>query len=161
MPSRTDYYLMQCAAEIRRNVSKHPAKIKTDDFKITFRKQGAVTPEEEQKKVEYTKQVWLSRMTAKVSIRQDGQEIDTHVPFIVKQQELKKQQAEQRSKQRAQLQENQQRQRKNSVKPELVNPPATTNTDSNDGRDNRQDNGGRILLPRNARKGRGGNQSKG
>lgn len=35
-PNRSDYYLMQIAAEVRRVLSKSPGSIKTGQFKIKF-----------------------------------------------------------------------------------------------------------------------------
>lgn len=36
-PDRTDHYLMQLAAEVRRGNVKHPKEVKAEDFKITFK----------------------------------------------------------------------------------------------------------------------------
>lgn len=45
-PSRTDHYLMQIAQEIRRVLSKRPNAIKMEHFKIQFKREKPMTPEE-------------------------------------------------------------------------------------------------------------------
>lgn len=39
-PDRTDYYLMQIAAEVRRGNAKNPRSVDANDFKMKFRESG-------------------------------------------------------------------------------------------------------------------------
>jgi len=44
-PSRSDYYLMQIACEVRRVLRKNPESIKLDSFKIPFEFETSENPE--------------------------------------------------------------------------------------------------------------------
>jgi hypothetical protein len=60
-PDRTDWYLMQIAAEVRKGLVKHPNSVKTDQLKIKFifdecRPAAVLTPEEQMR---VSKQCWL------------------------------------------------------------------------------------------------------
>jgi len=46
LPDRTDHYLMQIACEVRRVLSKDPASITNDQFKIGFEKRKHLTRKE-------------------------------------------------------------------------------------------------------------------
>lgn len=60
-PSRTDWYLMQIAAEVRRGLVKKPSSVKTENMKIKFlldRKRSAAPPTS-QEQMMMSKQCWL------------------------------------------------------------------------------------------------------
>jgi hypothetical protein len=60
-PNRTDWYLMQIAAEVRRGLVKRPNDVKTEHLKLRFvldgRKQAAARTPHEQ--MLFSKQCWL------------------------------------------------------------------------------------------------------
>jgi hypothetical protein len=60
-PNRTDWYLMQIAAEVRKGLVKYPNHVKTDQLKIKFkfdegRPAVVLTPQEQ---MMVSKQCWL------------------------------------------------------------------------------------------------------
>jgi ADP-glucose pyrophosphorylase len=60
-PSRTDWYLMQVAAEVRRGLVKKPNSVKTGDLKIKFvlsskHSAPALTPEQQ---MMHSKHCWM------------------------------------------------------------------------------------------------------
>lgn len=55
-PDRSDYYLMQIAAEIRRVLSKQPNKIKLEHFKLSTA--GKPAPVQQRETVEQSKARW-------------------------------------------------------------------------------------------------------
>lgn len=62
-PSRSDHYLMQVAAEGRRALVEKPSLVKVEDFRIRF---GSDEDRPEPSKVNHSKNMWLSCMTAPV-----------------------------------------------------------------------------------------------
>lgn len=81
-PSRTDYYLMQLSCEVRRILNKHPNRVKTDQFKLKFKyKEGKATDiQTREQKIQSTKNLWISRMSAPVTVRENGKVVDTIIP---------------------------------------------------------------------------------
>lgn len=141
--SRDNYYQMQVACEQRRSISKNPRSVKLDHFKLRFNKkvvssisssqdeqdEGGVkkppkTPQ--QIKAEYAKQVWISRMTKPITVRQDGQVIDTIEPPAVKSKRIRE---EALAKARENAIDKKQQQKKHPLK----SPPDSTTDDKPDG----------------------------
>ncbi len=63
-PDRTDGYLMQVAAEVRRGHVKNPRKVKLEDFRLKYdggssRKKPAMTKEQA---TAMSKAVWMARL---------------------------------------------------------------------------------------------------
>lgn len=99
-PSRTDFYLMQVAAEVRKLFNKNPASVDINNMKLKWKEQNEegkdvgvdkpVNEEQRKKRIEMIKQVWLSRMTAPVIMQNEaGEKIGEFVPPNARQNKLK------------------------------------------------------------------------
>jgi len=64
-PSRTDYYLMQVAREVKRVLSSKPASVKLLDFKLPFGEEAKPTKPTD-KQIEAHKATWIGRLGGKV-----------------------------------------------------------------------------------------------
>lgn len=61
-PSRSDYYLMQIAAEVRRPNVKNPRKVSSDHFRLRFSSRvvkKTVSKEEMKSKIAASKAAWI------------------------------------------------------------------------------------------------------
>lgn len=145
---------MQIACEQRRSVSKNPRTVKPDHFKIKFTKSSGVslpsgstegqgqrkTPQQE--RIDRIKQGWIARMTAPITVKQDGQVIETIEPPSVKNKRLREE-AQRKARQNATVRKQQQLSNKlNSKqppKPKTIPPPRkprlkdAPDTDNRDG----------------------------
>lgn len=64
-PSRTDYYLMQIACEVRRVLAKDPGKIRTNHFKLDFGTGKAKKPKlTREEAAEKAKASWIAALGA-------------------------------------------------------------------------------------------------
>jgi hypothetical protein len=93
MPSRDNYYQMQIAREVRRQYSKKPNKVQTEEFKIKFvyadsLSQELLTDDEHKEQIKETKRRLIAFMTAPITVRKDGQEVETIIPPLVKRKQL-------------------------------------------------------------------------
>jgi hypothetical protein len=64
VPSLTDQYLMQIAAEVRRVLSKKPKKIKVEHFLLKFVKRGDRMRAKE-RRIKESDMIWLAAMGIK------------------------------------------------------------------------------------------------
>ena len=72
VPSRTDYYLMQIAREIKRVLSANPDNISTLDFKIAFSDEDEdqkPPPQDPKITAMHAKKLWMSRVGGNVTVR--------------------------------------------------------------------------------------------
>jgi hypothetical protein len=69
-PDRTEHYLMEIAAEIRRGNVKRPADVKLEDFRLEFR--PAPPPLSPEEAMARSKRIWL----AAAGLRPDGSKVE-------------------------------------------------------------------------------------
>lgn len=67
-PDRTDFYLMQVACEVRRVLSRKPAGIKIDDFRLPFGEEGQreLKRQDAEEIAKQAKQGWAAYLSAKL-----------------------------------------------------------------------------------------------
>lgn len=84
-PSRTDYYLMQIAAEVQKSRVKKPAQVDMNKLKLKFQKKGKSTgyspadPKDRQeidRKTAASKAAWMAAMTMPVIKAKQGDDIE-------------------------------------------------------------------------------------
>ena len=61
-PSIHEHYLMQIACEVRRVLSKKPADVHLDHFKLKFKRQTPSKPETQEEAASKAKSKWLSML---------------------------------------------------------------------------------------------------
>lgn len=91
-PSRTDHYLMQIATEQRRSYVKNPRGVKLKDFQIKVTQKDNETQASRDVRIQQMKQRWFNRMTAPITIRENGKVVDTFIPAFVKRKQIIEQQ---------------------------------------------------------------------
>lgn len=62
-PSRSDYYAMQIAMEVRRVLSKHPNQIKLSHFKLKFEDKDAKSKVDYKKLAPYSIATWKAALS--------------------------------------------------------------------------------------------------
>lgn len=71
-PSKTDYYLMMIACEVRRVLSRRPNQIKLSHFRLQFGSgDNRRKPASREQAAAWSKAAWLGRMTMPV-VRAEG-----------------------------------------------------------------------------------------
>lgn len=73
-PSRTDHYLMQLAAEIRRSNVKNPQSVKMDHFKIKFERKAKALPVNQGMTTKMTKARWKAAVGLGKRGKKDGRD---------------------------------------------------------------------------------------
>lgn len=125
-PSREDHYLMQIAQEVAKTRAKHPNQVKLEGFKLVHTKKIIKKikgkPLTKQGMEELSKQMWISRMSAPITVKREGEPDEIILPPKLQQQEAIKKQKElieQKKQQKKQTQTKvvPQRNRRNRGKP--------------------------------------------
>lgn len=162
IPTRDNYYQMQIACEQRRTFSKNPASIKMEGFKLTFtQREGSKTAVTKEQKLQMIKNRWIGRMTAPITVIQDGIEQKEKVlpPLLRQKEELKRlddiKRANANKRIQAQQKLKQQSKQQNKKPSQSNSSQGVTNGDSTGvGRTDGKNVGGRKQIRGNARRGK-------